>query len=412
MFGRAIVIRGVNDGRDPIAPVNMQTIQTIDFANVVDKRFVAVYQTVQDALSPNYGEPEIFSFTNSKNGQVTYIHASRVILCKGVLTSPTTRSQNAQWDQSVLQAIHEVIRDFQSGWHATAIMMLDANQAVMKIDGFIDMITSGGANANQTMETRMQIMDMARSVARSVVIDAESEEFSKQPTLFSGVADMLDRWMARIAAAAETPITVLMGRSPAGENATGESDFQWFYDTIKTDQVNVEEPQLRQFYDLLFAAKAGPFKGKVPDNYSIVFAPLKQQTPKEEAEEQKLRADTDALYIDRNVLTPEEVALSRFLETGYGRKIVIDRDLRLALQNAPDVPTDVSRSLLTPTDLARVILVNEARAAEGLRPLPGDDGSMTVGAFLAKLQLEEDIAKAKALPQLGQPTTTNTPEET
>ena len=59
-------------------------------------------------------------------------------------------------------------------------------------------------------------------------------------------------------------------------------------------------------------SKNGPFAGIEPDNWSIQFVPLWQNTEEQEAIVRKIVAETDAIYLDRGVLDAAEVAVSRF----------------------------------------------------------------------------------------------------
>ena len=58
----------------------------------------------------------------------------------------------------------------------------------------------------------------------SIQILGENDSFETHQYTFGGIADTYDRFMMDVAGAAETPVTKLFGRSPAGMNATGESD--------------------------------------------------------------------------------------------------------------------------------------------------------------------------------------------
>ena len=51
----------------------------------------------------------------------------------------------------------------------------------------------------------------------------KSEDFTRVAVVFAGLADLMDKSAARIAAAADIPLTRFLGSSPGGLNATGES---------------------------------------------------------------------------------------------------------------------------------------------------------------------------------------------
>ena len=76
-----------------------------------------------------------------------------------------------------------------------------------------------------------------------------------------------------VSGAAKTPVTKLFGRSPAGMNATGESDMNNYYDYID----GLRENQLRPLLERLLPIMALSAWGTVPDDLDIDFPPL--QTP-------------------------------------------------------------------------------------------------------------------------------------
>jgi hypothetical protein len=174
----------------------------------------------------------------------------------------------------------------------------------------------------------MRLLDMNRSVARALAIDADGEEFERQPYNFGNVDSVLQMFVIRLSSAARMPATILMGQSPAGMNATGESDVRWFYDTIATARENDLKPQIRRIIELLFLSKDGPTKGNVPENWSLHFPPLWESTPKEDSEIKKAMAETDKIYIEAGVALPEEISLSRFPATGYSLETTVDLELR------------------------------------------------------------------------------------
>jgi hypothetical protein len=83
-----------------------------------------------------------------------------------------------------------------------------------------------------------------------------------------------------LSGASRIPMTKLFGRSPAGMNATGESDLQNYYDYVDTLRENVLAPVLRRLLPVL----AMSAWGDAPDDLDITFPPLWTPTAKEVAE--------------------------------------------------------------------------------------------------------------------------------
>jgi len=385
LYGGAIMIIGADDGKDPSEPLKEERIRSIKFLNVVDRRYVHPVTFYEDPLQPNYGEPEIYRVqAMGMNSQSTaYVHESRVLRFDGADTDAQMRRQLRGWTLSTLQRPYEVMRDFSQAFQAAGHLLSDASQGVIKLKGLWDIIASDGKDG---LVTRMQMVDMTRSVARSLILDADGEEFSREPTSFTGIPDILDRFMMRLSAACEVPVAILLGRSAAGLNATGDSDFRAYYDSLKSSQRNELEPLLRRFYTILCAAKDSPTKGEVPE-FEFEFAPLWQPTDGEVAAAHLQQAQADNLYLQQGVLLPEEVALSRFGEGGYSLDTHIDVEAREEALKA-----DIQEML----DQAKGLGMQPQFGPDGQPLAPSND--MNPGGVNQKANAEKPAAKEAGAP--------------
>ncbi len=339
LYGGCLVILGLNDGQEVTQPLNEDGIRTLDYIHVIDRRYALALTYYQDPLHPKFGMPETYQVGDPMFGNWATVHESRCLRFEGVRVDARRRRSNAGWGNSVLQRPYESVRDFSTAFQAVGFMLADASQGVFKMKGLIDAISS---NQKELVQARMQLVDMSRGVARSVLLDAESgEDFTKIATQFGGVSDLLDRYMLRLASAADMPVTVLMGRSPAGQNATGESDFRAFYATVESDQTNLLQPQLMRVYKLM-AASMGM---KDLEGLDFHFNPLWSPTDKEQADLEKVVAEKDAIYIGQGVLHPSEVALCRYGAGVFSQSTEIDVDSREA-----ELKMDIEAALNPPAE--------------------------------------------------------------
>ena len=337
VHGGSLLFLGVDDGGADLAdPLDLDQVKSVKFLLIYDRWEVQIQSTNQDVGSPDYGKPEIYMVqaqteTGQGIGMSTPVHASRFIRFDGVLTSRYRMALNGGWSDSVYTRMEETLQDYGISWHAIAHLLQDFSQAVLKMRGLADAILQQESNV---VVDRMTAMDLCRSVARAIPIDAEDEDFMRVATPLTGLPDVIDRLMLRVASAARMPATLLFGQSPSGLNATGESDITFFYDQIKAQQEETLRPKLDRLLRVVFAAREGPTRGKEPESWSYDFRPLWQESDKERAEVRKLQADTDSVYIGDGVLDPEEVAMSRFAGDSYSTETVLDMEKRTAL---PDV---------------------------------------------------------------------------
>lgn len=332
-FGGALLIIGAEQG-DPATPLDETKVREVRFLNVVDRRFCQVRTWYSDPLQGNFGQPETYSI-GGVNAQIAVIHESRVIRFDGPPVDSMKRIELGGWTYSVLQRPYEVMRSFATAFQAAGVLTADASQAVFKMKGLFEMIAGG---EKERLQTRMALVDMSRSSARAVLLDADGESFERVKTDFSGYPEMLDRMMMRLASSVDMPVTILMGRSPAGQNATGDSDFQHWYDSIASQQGKELTPKLLRFYRILS-------QGKLP-GLQVQWRPLTEPTDMEKAELEKTEAETYKIYVDMGVLFPEEVALAEFGSSTGGeiqineaaRKESLANEIDLALNPPPPPP--------------------------------------------------------------------------
>jgi phage-related protein (TIGR01555 family) len=175
----------------------------------------------------------------------------------------------------------------------------------------------------------MQMIELSRSVAKALVIDAEDESFTRVATSFAGLPDVLDRFADRLAAASGYPATVLFGSAPAGLNATGDSDIRLYYDRVQSYRRDEIKPGVERIVKAIMSEV-----GSEPEHWDIEFGSLYQPTDVESADLRQKVAQTDKLYVDMGSITPEEVTLSRFGETGWSMETKVDLELREKIDEA------------------------------------------------------------------------------
>ena len=358
LYAAGAVYMGIDDGMDTSEPLDLTRVRSLKFLNVLRRTQLQIETYYDDVQAAKYGEPRsyrVYQIATSPLGGAgsassgtrtdVVIHESRLILFRGPTTARYPAISGNYWGDSTLQRVYEAQKQCSSSWQSAAHLMTDASQGVLKLQNLIQMLTTGG---EALLRKRIQMMDIARSVCRSILVDADKESFERVATSFQGIPDLLDRFMMRVAAAAEMPVTILFGRSPAGMNATGESDTRAWYDTVAAAQRDVLLPRLEQLVRVVMAASDGPTNGVVLEGWCIEFEALWQPTDKELAEAFKLNCDALVALVTAQIALPEEAAL-KLAHDGYfaeldvsAREAALAADLaRLAEPPKPDLPADV-----------------------------------------------------------------------
>lgn len=340
-YGGAGILLGADDGSTDLSlPLAQDRIRSFDWMNVLSPSELQAHSYYNSPSAPKYGEVAVYRLVpfDSVPGSADttrLIHESRVVRFGGIETSRGSRIRNVNpgWDDSIFVRIAQVLTDFQMAWSGTSILLNDFAPPVLKLKGLAQLLAT---ESGQALAERARALELSRSMARTTILDTE-EEYTRQTVNVSGLPELLEKMMLRLAAACQMPVSLLMGQSPAGLNATGEADTRWFYDQIAAAQEKHLEPQLRRIFEIVMLNRSGPARGKVPENWDIDFKPLWQITDLEEAQLRKTQAETDAIYIQAQVVTPQEIAKSRFGGDGYSTSTQIDVDLRDALLEDEDL---------------------------------------------------------------------------
>lgn len=342
LFGGAVLWIGADDGKAPDEPLDPLAVKSVPFVTVLDKREVIPETYFNDPMKGTFGEPETYRFARASSGGGTdnrKVHASRLIRFDGVMTTRERRREHLMWCDSVLQRTYDKLRQFNGAYAAVGTLLQDASQGVFKIK---DLYAMMAGDAKEKLKQRMELMDMARSAARAILIDADGESFERTEVgALSGLPDVMDKFLLQLAGASETPVTVLMGQSPAGMNATGESDLSIWDAGVQAERRNMLAPRILKLARLLLHGYDVP-------NLKVEFPALREPTPSEKADLRLKVAQTDQIYLDKGVITAEEVAKSRFRPEGWSDETTIDQGDREAAMAADRAAAQAQSTQQTP----------------------------------------------------------------
>lgn len=234
---------------------------------------------VEDPDDPEYGLPKSYTITCDTLDKGIRVHHSRILRFMGRDLPYLEELAENYWGASELEhVIDELKKRDNVSWNI-AMLTFMANLRVMKMDGMGMMLATGNENAQRDLYNTVQAMNTLMN-NNSIQILGENDSYETHQYTFGGIADVYDRFMMDVAGAAETPVTKLFGRSPAGMNATGESDMQNYYDTIEEKQEN----ELRPVYDKLLPIIMMSTFGAVPDDFDYDFNPVRRPPEDEMAD--------------------------------------------------------------------------------------------------------------------------------
>lgn len=315
-------------------PADQQLTSGVNSLMVVDRWTLYIHEFYTDTNDPKYGYPKMYRIMRPQfqgignldtlNNPTELIHESRVIVFPGARTSPRRKLFNGYWDDSVLQRVYQVLMSYGLTWASVTHLLQDAAQGVYAMKDLWNMIVGGN---KQAVEDRMKVVDEQRSSARMMLVDADNEKFTRVPTPFAGIPDLIDRISLRLSSASGYPLTVLMGSSPGGMNATGQSDLEIYYGRVEVQRRKVLTPAVM---------KLAAAMGRKMDDLTVTYPPLWMPTAKEVAETRYTTAQADNLYM-QNGLPAEVVIKSRFRATGWSPETDVPEGTKIT-PPAPDGP--------------------------------------------------------------------------
>ena len=320
LYGGALGVMFINDGGGIDEPLNWRRIRDIDEIRVYERAVVFPdYSSLYNydprhptrSATSRFGMPEYYHI-NSIYGQF-WVHESRCLIFRnGIIPERTLQPYYRFWGVPEYVRIKRELREAVTS-HSTGVKMLERSvQAIYGMKELADLLaTEDGENI---VVKRLQVIDMARGLLNSIAIDSEGETYDFKTIPFSGVKDIIDTTCNMLSAVTNIPQTVLFGRSPAGQNSTGESDLENYYNYVEKIQKLMLRGNLRTLLNIIVRAGLHQRKLDNEPDIKLSFNPLWSMTEADQAQvnqakaqTQQIRAQTAQIYIDMGALDPSEV---------------------------------------------------------------------------------------------------------
>jgi len=307
VFGGSLIVMGINDGGQLDQPLNESGIKSVEFLRVYDRYQTSVNRRYADPMNPGYGKVELWMISPHTGGQPYMVHESRVLILDGDPVPDLQRSNNDGWGASKYQACHEALMRVGTSHQWANSLLERAQQAVHSIPELANILRSVGGEAS--IQKRVDVVDMVRGMLNTIVIDGQ-EKYELKATSLTGVPDILDRFAEALSSVTGIPMYLLIGRSPGGLSATGGSNEEAWYAKVAAMQNDRMRSPLNRLVQIILLSMTGDTGG----DWELCFNPLKVPSDKEEAEVEKLEAETKKAKADAAValvgigaLDPREV---------------------------------------------------------------------------------------------------------
>lgn len=321
LFGMSVALILADDGQELDQPINLKRLRRVSGIEVFDKRSVMedsaslYYDT--DVRDVNFGKAEYYTIT-PPNGNLFKVHRSRLLIFDGETLPKLERIANNGAGLSCLDGIPAAINRVKTSMDKTIDIMDKVSTSLLKLQGLSNVLqTEEGTKA---VIKRLDLIDYSRRLNGSVAIDKD-DEYAVFNIPLGGLTDIIQEMEQYVCAVTGYPFTKLFGRSPAGMNATGQSDMQIYYDKVKSYQKRKLRPALEYLVKLIQLSSEGPTQGKELEKWSIKFKALEQLNDLEQANVDKTRAEVRAAVV-KLVL---DLIDNQMLDATQGRKYLAER---------------------------------------------------------------------------------------
>lgn len=310
LYGGSVIIVGAMDSEELKNPLKINENTDIEWLYVVDKSQIEIGTSVfnNNPLDRGFGKIESYKMYIGPLKRLVEVHKSRVFEFKGKPAPKQISDLDNEiryWGMSEIQGIYEKLKSYGGGFQSVENILFEFIVGKYKLKGLAEKLATG---QEEEIIKRMEIVAMFKSTINAILLDAEHEDYIRDSANISGLSDILDRLMMNLSGVTGIPVTRLFGRSPAGQNATGESDLKNYYDDIAARQENSLEDPLQELVNMI--AITNGLSGEFPIKFNSLF----QLTEKERAEVDNKDANTYNIYIDQGVISSEEVRIKKFPE--------------------------------------------------------------------------------------------------
>ena len=284
-----------------------------------------------DPSKQSYGQVEVYrlrqlQLTMGESVEpFVLIHESRVVPFYGIKTTDQQMVNDKGWGKSVLHRIYDLLLKFDASFDSVLATLAESSIPVYKVKSLLDLLASENG---ELLAKRFELINTAQGAYKAVILDMD-ETFERVEASLSEASNVVDIAMTRLAGASGQPATVLWGMSPSGQNATGASDLENWNQQVASEQRLVLGPAIRDIYGWILAQPESPLR-KAPDDLKVIFPAVETPSRQELVNEYQQIGATDAAYISAQVLTPEQVALSRTEQPGFFPKV--DKELLRELE--------------------------------------------------------------------------------
>lgn len=278
------------------APFNLDAVTEYNGISIIDASEAngeALGENISNPASLRYMQPEFYRIGNKR------YHHSHVVDCIPYPVADYLKATYGYFGQSVAERVYSRVYSAERTADEAPLLAMTKRLRALGVD-LESVINDGGL---ETLVANVQgLQEMADNLGVFVYDTANGGGLTQLDT---GLADLDATIMTQyqlVAAIAEVPATKLLGTSPKGFNATGESEAEDYRQSLESIQTVHMMPLLERHYAIECQLLGDS------DGVTVTWMPLDSPTAAEYADIDNKNGQTIAALVSQMVLKPSEGA--------------------------------------------------------------------------------------------------------
>ena len=243
-------------------------------------------------LAPDFYQPRSWFVLGSE------IHSSRLLTIIGRQVPDILKPAYAFGGLSLSQ----MAKPYVDNWLRTRQSVSDLihSFSVSGLKTNLGSILQGGQGAD--VANRVALFNQHRDNRGMLIVDKDTEEFFNVSTPLSGLDHLQAQSQEHMSAVTGIPLSILLGITPTGLNASSEGEIRTFFDWVEAQQ----EGHLTPCVEYVLRVVQLSLFGEIDPDIGFAWEPLWSMDAGEAATVRKTDADTDVVLINAGVISPEE----------------------------------------------------------------------------------------------------------
>ncbi len=275
------------------------------------------YRT-DNPLADSYYNPQAWYVMGQK------VHASRLLL---FVAHPLPNLLKPAYNFGGM-SMSQLAIPYVENWLSTreSVNRLIRNFSITGIKTEMSAVLAG--DTGDSLIQRGELYNAQRDNQGLFMLDNATEEMFQHNTPLSTLDALQAQSQEHMSSISSIPLMVLFGISPTGLNASSEGEIRVWYDYVKDMQESLFRDNLQKVIEIIQISKWG----QVDPDITFDFVSLWEANAKEIADVRKLRAETDASYLEQGVISSEEIRanLASDPDSGYNGLPAINPLLMMA----------------------------------------------------------------------------------